>query len=147
MTLCCEISLRYGDVDRQGHVNNSAVLQIVESARLVLWARAGLGVNPGQVIRRQSIDYLSPISADHTSVRVEHECATIGNTSYVLRFRVCGTDGTLFCDGSILMVAVDGHGTPHPIPAALKRELAALTPDANGADDVSSVGLQGGVAQ
>jgi acyl-CoA thioester hydrolase len=129
MTLCCEIPLRYGDVDRQGHVNNSVVLQIVESARLVLWARAGLGANPGQVIRRQSIDYLRPISADHTSVRVEHECATIGNTSYGLRFRVSSTDGTLFCEGSILMVAVDGHGAPHPIPVTLKRELVALLVD------------------
>lgn len=126
MILCCEIPLRYGDVDRQGHVNNSAVLQIVESARLVLWAQAGLGANPGQVIRRQSIDYLSPIGAEHTSVRVEHECATIGNTSYVLRFRVRGGDGTLFCEGTILMVAIDGHGAPHPVPVSLRRELIAL---------------------
>lgn len=125
-SLGCEVPLRYGDIDRQGHVNNSAILQIVESARMVLWQRALLPSNPGQVIRRQSIEYLSPISADHGSVRVEHVCVKTGNSSYVLRFEVWGAGGVLFSEGLILMVAVDSHGVPQPIPPQLRRELESM---------------------
>lgn len=121
-----DIPLRYGDIDRQGHVNNSAVLQIVESARLALWRKALLPAEPGQVIRRQSIEYLAPISAEHDSVVVEHECVKIGNSSYTLRFRVAGSDGALFSEGALVMVAVDPHGSPHPIPRRLREELEAL---------------------
>lgn len=120
------VPLRYGDVDRQGHVNNSAVLQIVESARVALWKRAGLPDSPGQVIRQQAIEYLAPIHAGHDAVVVEHWCARIGRTSYVLEFRVLDRDGQEFCRGSVVLVAVDAAGVPEAIPAALKTILASL---------------------
>ncbi len=120
------VPLRYGDVDRQGHVNNSSVLQIVESARVTLWRLAGLPDSPGQVIRQQSIEYLAPIHAGHDAVVVEHWCARIGRTSYVLEFRVLDRDGEVFCRGSVVLVAVDAAGVPHAIPAALKTILVSL---------------------
>ncbi|WP_185976187.1 thioesterase family protein [Mycolicibacterium sp. 018/SC-01/001] len=120
------IPLRYGDVDRQGHVNNSSVLQIVESARIALWNRAGLPASPGQVIRQQTIEYLAPIHAGHEAVAVEHRCAKIGRTSYVLEFRVLGLDGDVFCRGSVVLIAVDAEGVPQEIPAALKTVLVSL---------------------
>jgi acyl-CoA thioester hydrolase len=121
------VQLRYGDIDRQGHVNNSAVLQIVESARTALWDRAALPVSPGQVIRQQTIEYLMPIHADHDSVVVEHWCARIGRTSYVLEFRVLGFDEDVFCRGSIVMVSVDSAGRPQEIPATLRSILESLS--------------------
>ncbi|MCG7597298.1 acyl-CoA thioesterase [Mycobacterium sp. PSTR-4-N] len=120
------IPLRYGDVDRQGHVNNSSVLQIVESARIALWKRAGLPESPGQVIRQQAIEYLAPIHAGHDVVVVEHWCARIGRTSYVLEFRVLDRDGGTFCRGSVVLVAVDAVGIPHEIPPTLRSILESL---------------------
>ncbi|WP_396910246.1 acyl-CoA thioesterase [Mycolicibacterium sp.] len=121
------VQLRYGDIDRQGHVNNSAVLQIVESARTALWDRAALPVSPGQVIRQQTVEYLRPIHADHDPVLVEHWCVKIGRTSYVLEFRVLGCDEDVFCRGSIVMVSVDSVGTPQEIPATLRSILESLS--------------------
>jgi acyl-CoA thioester hydrolase len=121
------VQLRYGDIDRQGHVNNAAVLQIVESARTVLWDRADLPVSPGQVIRQQTVEYLAPIYARHDSVVVEHWCVKIGRTSYVLEFRVLSLDDDVFSRGSIVLVAVDSAGTPQEIPATLRSILESLS--------------------
>lgn len=120
------VQLRYGDIDRQGHVNNAAVLQIVESARTALWDIAGLPVSPGQVIRQQTVEYLAPIHAENDPVVVEHRCVKIGRTSYVLEFRVLGLGGNMFCRGSIVLVALDSHGTPQEIPATLRSVLESL---------------------
>lgn len=121
------VQLRYGDIDRQGHVNNTSLLQIVESARTALWDRAALPTSPGQVIRQQTVEYLAPVHAGHDPVIVEHRCVKIGRTSYELEFRVLGLDGGVFCRGSVVLIAVDSAGKPQEIPATLRSVLASLT--------------------
>ena len=96
------------------------------ASRIALWKRAGLPASPGQVIRQQTIEYLAPIHAGHDAVVVEHWCAKIGRTSYVLEFRVLDRSGEVFCRGSVVLVAVDAAGVPQEIPAALKTILVSL---------------------
>ncbi len=56
------ITVRYSDLDPQGHVNNAAYLTYMESARLGYYERSGIwapnaGKSTGFVVARVEIDY------------------------------------------------------------------------------------------
>ncbi len=78
--------LRYGDTDRQGHVNNVAFATFLETGRVALLEAAGRRLTePGFnfVLARITIDYLAEIHLPGT-VEIGSAVKTIGNSSVAI---------------------------------------------------------------
>ncbi|NNM57651.1 thioesterase family protein [Acidocella sp.] len=78
--------LRYGDTDRQGHINNVAFASFLETGRVALLEAAGrMLTEPGFnfVLARITIDYLAEIHLPGT-VEIGSAVKTIGNSSVTL---------------------------------------------------------------
>ncbi|MDZ4232904.1 MAG: thioesterase family protein [Dietzia sp.] len=115
--------MRYADLDTQGHVNNLAQLQYVETARTRSYVEAGLTWQPLQVVRSQHIDYLAPISADADVVDVDLKVSAIGRTSHTVDFTIRDRAGAVYSTGQCVVVTVDIDGRPSPIPDELRNSL------------------------
>lgn len=131
------ISVRYNDLDTQGHVNNAVYLTYLESARLGYYEKVGIwrrdsGMNTGMVVARIEIDYLAPIylyQLIHVGVRLEH----LGNKSFTLRFQIEATsDNTILAQGKSVMVAYDSQaGKSINMPMDWRKKLTQFE-DLNG---------------
>lgn len=117
------ITVRYGDLDPQGHVNNAAYLTYVESARLGYYQTTGIwredsGALTGMVVAHIDIDYLAPITLGQ-DIRVGIRLARIGNKSLTLDFRIESLpEKKIVARGTSVMVAYDNaskKGIPFPM--------------------------------
>ena len=116
------ITVRYADLDPQGHVNNAAYMTYLEAARLGYYERIGIwspqsGGNTGMVVARAEIDYLAPIVYGQplqVGVRLEK----MGTKSMTFAFQVEAPDGSqTFATGLSVMVAYDNETeSSRPIP-------------------------------
>jgi acyl-CoA thioester hydrolase len=80
--------LRFGDTDRQGHVNNVVYAQLFEAGRVEMLVPLGLVDGPhAVVIVRLEIDFLREMHWPG-EVRIETSVARIGNRSVHLRQRL-----------------------------------------------------------
>lgn len=92
------VPLRWGDLDAYGHVNNVAVLQLLEEARIAAfwrhpevgdqartWPSAILDAGPGAgthtLVARQEIEYLLPIDYRRRPLTVEMWLGHLGGAS------------------------------------------------------------------
>lgn len=124
------MTVRWGDMDAMGHVNNMMYLQYLESARVGFFEAIGWGgriVNgrkQGPVLVSQTFNYrLQVIYPDELEVGVC--CREIRNRSFVLAYGVFrkGTD-TLMGDGITVTVWLDyADGKAVEIPASLRQAL------------------------
>ena len=85
------ITVRYRDLDLQGHVNNAVYLSYLESARLGYYQHAGIwqpnsGKNTGMVVARIEIDYLAPIFLGQ-HLQIELAVSRIGTKSLTFEFQ------------------------------------------------------------
>lgn len=106
------ITVRYADLDAQGHVNNAVYLTYLESARLGYYVSCGiwrsdLGLPTGMVVARIEMDYLAPIYyAD--LLRVGLRVSRLGRKSVTFEFQMNTTpEGKVLARGLSVMVAVD----------------------------------------
>jgi acyl-CoA thioester hydrolase len=107
------VSLRWGDEDRYGHVNNVVFFRLLEEAR----ARWITGTNPesnllsrGLVVHEASLTYHRPLHYRVDPVWVEIVVATVGGASLDIACRVLDTKdpgGICFAEGLIRLVAYD----------------------------------------
>lgn len=83
-----EISLRWGDVDSYGHVNNCEIVRIIEEARM-RWLMAG-GAFEGEtaVVAAHEIGYLRPLQYSLEPVRVEVWTSNVRRSSFEFNFRI-----------------------------------------------------------
>ncbi|WP_298286496.1 thioesterase family protein [Acidocella sp.] len=75
--------LRYGDTDRQGHVNNAVFATFLETGRVALLAGSGLGLKHPDfsfVIARLELDYRGEVFWPGT-VEIGSGIKSIGNSS------------------------------------------------------------------
>lgn len=89
--------LRYGDTDRQGHVNNAIFATLLETGRIEVLRDTAAGLTEGGrewVIARLSLDFLGEILWPG-QVDVGTRVARIGSTSV-------GMEQALFQDGRIV---------------------------------------------
>jgi acyl-CoA thioester hydrolase len=105
------ITVRYRDLDAQGHVNNAVYLTYLESARIAYYQAVGFwhpGAFPktGMVVAHNAIDYLAPIFLGE-SVRVGLRTDEMGRKSLRLSFQIEKGDGTVAARGASVMVAFD----------------------------------------
>lgn len=115
------ITVRYGDLDPQGHVNNAAFLTYLEHARVGYIQHLGLWdgrsfLNIGFILARIELDYKAPIQL-MDQVEVGLRTSRLGNKSldmeYLIREK---TNHRIFGEGKTVQVAFDYQkGTTIPL--------------------------------
>lgn len=80
------VTLRYGDTDRQGHINNAVYCTLAESGRvdfLFDGAESAAGNDTAFVIARLSIDYLHEMHYPGIA-EIGSKVLSIGNSSFLV---------------------------------------------------------------
>lgn len=123
------ITVRYADLDPQGHVNNAAYLTYMESARLGYYAAAGIwrpdsGAPTGLVVAKAEIEYLAPIYLSQP-IQVGVRLESLGNSSLVFVFQIESTaGGRPLAHGRSVMVAFDNEKEEsRPLPPDWREKL------------------------
>lgn len=104
------IQLRFNDVDKFGHVNNTVYFSFYDLGKTEYFASVCPGVNwekDGIVVVHLDADFLSQIFATD-QVAVQTAVTEIGNKSFRLVQRMIDTNtGEVKCIGTSVMVAFD----------------------------------------
>ncbi len=123
------ITVRYGDLDPQGHVNNAVYLTYVESARLGYYQATGIwrrdsGMLTGMVVAHIDIDYRAPITLGQ-AIRVGIRLVRIGNKSLNLAFQMEALPSkTIAATGASVMVAYDNDAQQSiPFPREWREKI------------------------
>lgn len=123
-----EVNLRYGDTDRQGHVNNAVYLTLFESGRVDFLfdgedAICGSGKN--FVIARLSLDYLFEMSFPGV-VEIGSKINSIGNSSFTVG-QAAFKDGICTSTAESVIVLVDDQTKKStPLTGAVTERLKRL---------------------
>ena len=116
------ITVRYRDLDPQGHVNNSVYLTYLEAGRIGYYQQVGIyhpdqTLLTGMVVVRNEIDYLAPILLGQ-QIKVGLGVEKLGNKSITFRFQMEDpSNGKALARGRSVMVAYDNEteqGIPIP---------------------------------
>jgi acyl-CoA thioester hydrolase len=114
-TFVYQASIRYSDLDPQGHVNNAQYLVFLEDARIAFFRHIGIpqaGIPPeaetgtSRVIARTEIDYLAAIHYEKDPIEVETSVLKLGSKSFTLDQRVV-CRGALCARAKVVLVAYD----------------------------------------
>ena len=119
------ISVRWGDMDAFGHVNNSVYATYLEEARL-RWFDSieggWLDEKTAPVVAASSINFRLPIEWPAELV-VDLYVERVGGSSLTLGFRMVSRDTPqkFYADGSTVLVWVErASGRPVPLPARIR---------------------------
>ena len=120
-------TVRFGDVDVMGHVNNAVYLTYIESARIAFLLHLGAvqGLEDlGIIVARIEIDFRAPLSFGE-EVEVGVRAGRFGTKSFELEHEL-RAGGRLVAEASSVCVAYDyGRRETVPIPDAWRERLAA----------------------
>jgi len=123
------ITVRYDDLDPQGHVNNAVYLTYVEISRLGYYEATGIwrgdsGMLTGMVVAHIDIDYLAPITLGQ-DIRVGTRLVRIGNKSLTLAFQMESLpEKALAARGTSVMVAYDNDAQQSiPFPPEWREKI------------------------
>jgi len=128
------VQIRFNDLDKLGHVNNSVYQQFLDLGKIsyfdhVLqenmdWKAEGL------IIASITINFLKPIKLND-SIGVRNKTTRIGNKSLELQQEVfCSTSGEVFASSSSVMVGVNGTTNETiPIPLRWRQRIARFEKD------------------
>ena len=128
------VTVRYGDLDPQGHVNNAAFITYLEHARdsyvrqLGLWDGKSF-FEIGFILARVEMDYREPIQLTDL-IEVGVKVSQLGNKSLVMDYLVRERDtARIFAEGKTVQVAYDYQ---EKSTIALKDSWRALIEDFEG---------------
>ncbi len=105
MRLHVPLRLRWSDIDAYGHVNNAAMLGLLEEARIQAFWTAGAGSDgpavldgtPGAatltLVAHQEVEYLRPIPYGRSPMVCELWVARLGGSSLDVHYEVWSPDG------------------------------------------------------
>lgn len=119
------ISVRWGDMDAFGHINNSRYATYLEEARLQWFAGiegGWLDERTAPVVAAMSINFRSPIEWPCELV-VELYVERVGGSSLTLGFRMVSRDTPqkFYADGSTVLVWVErASGRSVPLPERIR---------------------------
>ena len=106
-----DISLRWGDSDSFGHVNNVVFFRLIEEARARVIPSDGPGstiLSGGLVVAEQSLKYTAPLHYRSDPIQVGMSVDHIGGSSFRLGCRVFDAHtGTVFAEGFVALVTYD----------------------------------------
>lgn len=123
------INLRYGDTDRQGHINNAVYCTLYESGRVDFLFNEGrsiAGEQTGYVIAKISLDYLKEMHFPGV-VEVGSKILSIGNSSFRVGQGIFFKEQCCSTAESVIVVIDPDSGKPIPIPSALRAVLDSLS--------------------
>ncbi|MCL3860346.1 thioesterase family protein [Actinotalea sp. K2] len=132
------VPLRWADLDAYGHVNNVAVLRLLEEARIAVfwrhpeavdpgaWPTAVLDAGPGAsthtLVARQEIEYLLPLAYRREPVTVEMWIGRLGGASIEVCYQlVTDLEGerTVYAQAITTLVLLDAaSGRPRRLSEA-----------------------------
>ena len=123
------IDLRYGDTDRQGHINNAVFCTLLESGRVAfLYDERGsiAGSGKGFVIAKLTVDFLAEMNFPGVA-EVGSKILSIGRSSFTVGQAIF-KDGVC-CSTSQSVIVLTDETTRKPIPLtdALLNHLRELT--------------------
>ncbi|QDB78611.1 acyl-CoA thioesterase [Georgenia sp. 311] len=138
--LTVPVRLRWSDIDGYGHVNNAAVLTLLEEARIaVFWAGAdddagaggrilasGPGADTATFIAHQEIEYAAPLEYSTTPLQVELWLARMGGASLDVCYEVPGAQGVAVRAMTTLVLVDPATGRPRRITAEERAAWAHL---------------------
>lgn len=122
MRLHVPIKLRWSDLDAYGHVNNAAMLTLLEESRIsVFWhgelkvagvaETASLGADTLTLIGRQEVEYLQPIPYGREPLDIQLWIGRMGGASLDVCYEVCSPQGaephTIYARAASGIVLVD----------------------------------------
>ncbi len=123
-------TLRWGDMDTLGHVNNTNYFRYMEQARIEWVYALATSSTPydggeGPVIVNASCDFLMPLVYPG-DIEVRMYLSNPGRTSVVSHYEI-HADGKKYADGAAKMVWIDvASGRPVPLPDMVAAPLRAL---------------------
>ena len=127
--------IRYGDLDTNAHLNNVAVHQFFESARVAYMRGLFPEIDPmgraggfGMIFAETHVRFASPGFYEE-DLRVDVKPDELRRSSVKIAFRmVCEGDGRLVAEGWGTLVGYDyEHGRAAPFPEPIARRLRAET--------------------
>jgi acyl-CoA thioester hydrolase len=123
--------IRYGDLDTNAHLNNVAVHQFFESARVAYMRGLFPDIDPlgrtggfGMIFAETHVRFVSPGFYEE-DMRVDVRPAELRRSSVRIAFQmVCETDGRLVAEGWGTLVGYDYEaGRAAPFPEAIAQRL------------------------
>ncbi|UFU04056.1 acyl-CoA thioesterase [Ruania suaedae] len=136
------VPVRWSDLDAYGHVNNAAMLTLLEEARIAtFWAKgetaSGTNVLAGgpdassyTLVARQEIEYLAPLGHSHEPAVVELWIGRVGGASLDVCYELLSPTGQLAARAATSIVMVDADsGRPRRLDDDERRALAELEGD------------------
>ena len=105
-----EVHMRWSDMEAYRHINNTAYLSYLESARVAMFFYRFEGFSAGTVIARHEIDYLHPVVFHPQPLRLELWVDSVRGASFVVHYDVIDTSvdgGRLAARASTTCVTVD----------------------------------------
>ena len=123
------ITVRYGDLDPQAHVNNARYLTYLEQARVAYVAHLGLWdgrsfMDIGIILADIHLTFQAPIQFGQ-AVQVGLRVARLGNKSLDMHYQIEETQsGREFAKGSTVIVTYDYRsGATMPIPDKWRKTI------------------------
>lgn len=123
-------SLRWGDMDAFGHVNNVVFAQYLEQARVDLMFDAATGERlfaDGVVVAELSLRYRTPLVYRPAPVPIDLWVSEIGNASFAFEYRIADDDGPVYVTARSVQVPYDlAEGRPRRLNADERAVLERL---------------------
>jgi acyl-CoA thioesterase FadM len=106
LVLVAEISIRSGDIDRLGHVNQARYHEFLEQGRFLMFGALGEAM-PEFVLARVELDHVAETRAGTRYVEVYMRVAEVGRSSVRFEHEIRTPDGEVVARGVSVMVAWD----------------------------------------
>ena len=139
------IQIRWSDIDGYGHVNNAAMLTLLEEARIATFWNADLpegAASPTQtlsggpsaasftLVARQEVEYLAPLPFSQRPARVDLWVSRVGGASLEVDYEVYSPDGVRCAIAATSIVMVDATtGKPRRLTPEERSALDPLMDD------------------
>lgn len=132
-----EISLRWGDMDINNHINNVQFARLFEEGRVRAFSAWFGEVRPLPIlVARQDIEFRAPLDYSVEPVTMTVAITRIGTSSFTVGATLRAPSGTLTAVAATSMVAVDpatGRSIPIPDgPKAVMRRWQGTRPAFHG---------------
>ena len=125
------IEVRYGDLDPQGHLNNSKYLTFFETGRINYFTHLGL-FTPGQsfmdinvIMAEARVTFLAAVQFG-TPIKVGVRTSKMGNKSMTVDQNIVHAEtGEVLASGEVILVAYDYHAQKSvPIPDVMREKIS-----------------------
>jgi acyl-CoA thioester hydrolase len=105
------MQIRWRDIDRLGHLNQSVYHEFLEEARagllLGLVEELGEAVTGSYVVAHVDLDYRTEVRKDHEQVDVTATIERVGSSSVTMHQEIRLLDGTVAASGATVIVGWD----------------------------------------